>query len=66
MKESDRPICGYMKNGVSIMVVHMPHRKKPCLAIQFEGENEMYKVASFNSKKTAHWFLEIFEEFMGV
>lgn len=64
MENKDLGFCGYKRHGISITVQHMPYRKKPCLAIQIEGENTMYKVASFNSEKTAHWFLEMFEEFM--
>jgi hypothetical protein len=64
MESKDLEFCGYKKNGISITVQHMPDRKKPCLAIQIEGDNAMYKVASFNSEETARWFLEIFEEFM--
>lgn len=64
METKDLEFCGYKKNGISITVQHMPDRKKPCLAIQIESENTMYKVASFNSEETARWFLEKFEEFM--
>lgn len=64
METKDLGFCEYKKNGISITVQHMPDRKKPCLAIQIEGENTIYKVASFNSEKTARWFLEMFEEFV--
>lgn len=64
LESKDIEFCGYKKNGISITVQHMPDRKKPCLAIQIEGENAIYKVASFNSEETAHWFLEMFEEFI--
>lgn len=53
------------KKGISILVTHMPYRKKPCLAVQIDEENCLYKVASFNSEETARWFLDIFKEFMG-
>lgn len=65
METKDLGFCGYKRHGISITVQHFPYRKKPCLAIQIEGENTMYKVASFNSEETARWFLEMFEEFMG-
>ena len=55
---------GIKRNGVIVTVQHMlPLRKKPCLCIQFEDENCVYKVASFNSEDTANWFCEIMDEF---
>ena len=42
-----------------------PLRKKPVIAVSFDGENAMYKVASFNSEKTAQWFLDCLEERLG-
>ena len=39
-----------------------PMRKKPVIAVSFEGENAIYKVACFNSEETAQWFLECLEE----
>lgn len=47
---------GITRNGISILIEHMPDRKKPCLTVQ-EGSC-IYKVASFNSEQTADWFLE--------
>ena len=48
------------------MTIHFckdyPMRKKPVIAVSFEGENELYKVASFNSEEAAQWFLECLEE----
>lgn len=41
---------------------HYPMRKKPVLAVSFEGENSQYKVASFNSAETYKWFVERLEE----
>ena len=46
-----------------ICILHMPDRKKPCLAVQIG--NCVYKVASFNSEETADWFIEQFEEMFG-
>lgn len=51
---------GITRNNISILVEHMPGRKKPCLTVQ-KG-NCIYKVASFNSEETADWFLEIVDE----
>lgn len=54
---------GITMNGITILVEHMPYRKKPCLTVQID--NCVYKVASFNSEETADWFLEIAEEMFG-
>lgn len=48
--------------GVALTVAKWPERKKPILTVRFEGESREYKVASFNSGKTAHWFVEIMKE----
>ena len=37
---------------------HFPMRKKPVMAVSFDGENCQYKVASFNSAETMQWFVE--------
>ena len=37
-------------------------RKKPVMAVSFDGENAMYKVASFNDEKTLNWFVECLDE----
>lgn len=48
------------------MTIHFcedyPMRKKPVMAVSFEGENSMYKVASFSDKKTMRWFIECFDD----
>lgn len=54
---------GIKHNGVIVSVQRWPSHKLPVLALQFENENSVYKVASFNSEDTAHWFEEIMEEF---
>lgn len=48
---------GIELNGYSVVVEHIPMRKKPCLMVKPKGENAYYKVASFNSEETADWFL---------
>ena len=44
------------------MTIHFceeyPLRKKPVMAVSFEGENCQYKVASFNSEETMRLFVE--------
>ena len=37
-------------------------RKKPVMAVSFEGENRLYKVASFNDEKTMRWFIECLDD----
>ena len=54
---------GIRHNGVTVSVQKWESHKLPVLAVSFEGENRVYKVASFNSQKTADWFCEIMEEF---
>lgn len=54
---------GVMHNGISVTVQHLPDRKNPALCVQFDDENRIYKVASFNSEKTARWFSEVMEDF---
>ena len=57
-------------NGVGVGITEFPYRKKPCLYIYNAEENELVKVASFNSDKTAEWFkekmLQFFEGFIDV
>jgi hypothetical protein len=51
------------RNGITVIVEKWPKKKLPVLAVKFSGEPYLYKVASFDSDKDAHWFLEIMEEF---
>ena len=48
------------------MTIHFceeyPMRKKPVMAVSFDGENRQYKVASFNSAKTMKWFVECLDD----
>ena len=48
------------------MTIHFcedyPMRKKPVMAVSFEGENCQYKVASFNSRTTMQWFVECLDD----
>lgn len=41
---------------------HFPERKKPVMAVSFDGENCLYKVASFNSAETMQWFVECLDD----
>ena len=48
------------------MTIHFyekfPMRKKPVMAVSFDGENCQYKVASFNSLETMQWFIECLDD----
>ena len=48
------------------MTIHFceeyPIRKKPVMAVSFEGGNCQYKVASFNSAETMRWFVECLDD----
>ena len=48
------------------MTIHFyekfPMRKKPVMAVSFDGENCQYKVASFNSSETMQWFIECLDD----
>lgn len=48
---------GLSLHGYSVVVEHVPERKKPCLMVQTPRDSAWYKVASFNSEETADWFL---------
>ena len=56
-------MIGIKHNGVCVSVQKWASHKKPVLAVQFENENRIYKVASFNSIETADWFAGVMEEF---
>ena len=54
---------GIKHNGIVITIQKIPDRKLPALCVQFEDENDIIKVASFNNEKAAHWFAEVMEDF---
>ena len=56
-------VRGFKRNGVIVTVQKWDTHKHPVLAVQFENENRIYKVASFNSIEIADWFVEVMEEF---
>ena len=55
---------GIKHNGVLVSVAKWDDHKLPVLAVRFEDENRIYKVASFNSIETATWFVEVMQEFL--
>lgn len=54
------------KLNIPPMTVHFvakyPMRRKPVLAVSFEGESRLYKVALFNDEVTFKWFIECLED----
>lgn len=48
------------------MTIHFyekyPMRKKPVMAVSFEDESRIYKVASFNDEKAMQWFVECLDD----
>lgn len=55
---------GIRHNGITVSVENWkPHWKLPVLAVRIDGENTVYKVASFTTEEVAKWFCEIMEEF---
>ena len=52
---------GLMHHNDGIFIEKFPNKKLPVLTVHIG--NEVYKVASFNSEKTAYWFQEFCEEF---
>ena len=53
------------RNGITIGIEDWsPWKKLPVLTVRIENDNSTYKVASFNNKETAEWFIEIVEEFL--
>lgn len=56
-------MVGISHNGITVSIERWPGKKLPVLSLHFEGENSVYKVASFNSEQTARWFSEVMEEF---
>ena len=56
-------MTGVKNNGITISVQRWESHKLPVLVVEFDDDHCMYKVASFNNEKTAHWFEEVMEEF---
>jgi len=57
---------GSYKLVIPQMTIHFmdkfPKRKKPVIAVSFEGENRLYKIASFNDGIAFNWFVECLED----
>ena len=54
---------GLRHNGITVSVAKWDSHKNPVLSVRIDGENRVYKVASFNSAETANWFVELMQEF---
>lgn len=52
-------------NGMKIAAMEFPYRKKKGLGIYDEHTNTWYKVATFNSDKSAEDFMEYLARFVG-
>ncbi len=56
-------MIGLKHNGVIISIQRWSTHKRPVLCVQMDGENTIYKVASFNSNETTDWFEEVLLKF---
>ena len=51
-------------NGTRIIVTDMKELgKRPSLVVSFDDDATIYKVASFQSKEKAQWFIDVLKEF---
>ena len=55
---------GIKRNGITIGICRLPDRKLPSLCVMFDGENCIYKVATFNSEYSANLFEKIAEDLL--
>lgn len=53
---------GISSNGVCIFVIRLDRKKHPALCVTVENDDQIYKVASFDSDVKAEWFLEVANE----
>ena len=44
--------------------LELPGKKRPVLALSFDGSRNYYRVATFDNEKAAQWFMEGLEEFL--
>lgn len=51
-------------NDLTISALDLPGKKRPVLALSFDGSRNYYPVATFKNEKAAHWFMEVMEEFL--
>lgn len=55
---------GISSNGICVFISKYGRRKRPALCVTVENDNQIYKVASFDSDEKAEWFCQIMEEFI--
>lgn len=51
------------RNGITVSIQRWGKNKLPALTVQFDGEVDTYKTATFDSEMSAQWFSEIMDEF---
>lgn len=64
MEERKNLFYGVRRGGISVNVMEWDGYKNPVLVVGLEDENVNYKVASFNSRETAEWFIDKLREFL--
>ena len=56
-------ISGAKRGETLVAVMPLPKHKLPALTVQFDNDNTIYKVATFDSAEKAKWFIEVMDEF---
>lgn len=51
-------------NELMFSALELPGKKRPVLALSFDGSRNYYRVATFDNEKAAQWFMEVLEEFL--
>ena len=51
-------------NELMLSALELPGKKRPVLALSFDGSRNYYRVATFDNEKAAQWFMEVLEEFL--
>jgi hypothetical protein len=59
----------YQRNGIRFWIGRWTNvitgleYKRPVLAVKVDGDNTIYKLASFDSEEKAGWFVDLFGEY---
>lgn len=51
-------------NELRFSALELPGKKRPVLALSFDGSRNYYRVATFDDEKAAQWFMEVLEELL--
>lgn len=51
-------------NELRFSALELPGKKRPVLALSFDGSRNYYRVATFDNERAAQWFMEVLEEFL--